>query len=53
MDIEKGLVSKVLESKDIRTVIKHKVTPKFFYGEAKQVFSSFSTIMGSMQKLQL
>ncbi len=38
MDIEKGLVSKVLESKDIRTVIKHKVTPKFFYGETKQVF---------------
>ena len=38
MDIEKGLVSKIITERDIRTVIKNKVTPKFFYSDTKQVF---------------
>lgn len=38
MDIERSLVSKVLETKDIRTVIKNKISKKFFVGESKEVF---------------
>lgn len=38
LDIEKSLISKIIESKDVRTAIKSKITPKFFYGEGQQVF---------------
>lgn len=38
MDIERSLVGKILETKDIRTVIKNKINKKFFVGESKDVF---------------
>jgi replicative DNA helicase len=36
VDIEKGLLSKIVESGDIRTPIKEKITTKFIYGNKTQ-----------------
>jgi len=38
MDIERSLVGKILDTKDIRTAIKSKISKKFFIGESKDVY---------------
>jgi replicative DNA helicase len=39
MDLENALISKVIESGDLRLVVDNKITPEFFYNKNKLVFS--------------
>ena len=51
MNIELALVSKILETKDIRTPLKNKITPKFFYGEGKPVYEFITDYYGEYNEV--
>ena len=51
MNIELALVSKILETKDIRTPLKNKITPKFFYGEGKSIYEFITDYYGEYNEV--
>lgn len=38
MDIEVGLITKIIEYDGVKEVVNHKITPEFFYGKGKPLF---------------
>ena len=51
MNLELALVSKILETKDIRTPLKNKITPKFFYGEGKSIYEFVTDYYGEYNEV--